>query len=75
MKLHNFQIFFAKRSLIFNSNHYTTNYLLHYQFFTIYNESSKSKEKKYTKEINIVKIFIYVFIRITKKENNQIYVI
>ena len=75
MKLYNSQIFFVKKSLIFNSNYYTINYLLHHQPFTIYNKSSKSKKKKYTKKIDIIKIFIYIFIHITKKKKNQTYII
>ena len=44
MKLYNSQIFFVKRSLIFNLNYYIINYLLHYQLFTIYNKFLKSKK-------------------------------
>ena len=70
MKLHNSQIFFVKKFFIFNLNYYTIDCLLYYQSFTIYNKLSKSKKKRYIKEINIVEIFMYIFIRITKKENN-----
>ena len=74
MKLYDPRLSFRDRSLTFDSNHCITNYLLHYQLFIIYNESrKKSEEKKFSEQTNVAKISTYVFVRMSKKENNHTY--
>lgn len=69
LKKYDSHIFFNNRLLTFNFDYYVSNCLLRYTFAIIYNDFALSR-RKFQAYQNIVKIFIYAFIKLfTKKKN------
>ena len=67
--------------MIFNLNHYISNYLLYNKFIVVFNIISSYivfKEKLFLRiiaNIDIAKVFIYVFFKIIKRPKNEVLII